>query len=88
MYTSRLIVGKSTVTPGTAAKLETLARSLAPAAGQIEVAWNPEFLREGTAVADTLTPDRIVVGADSAPPRWSRPPRTPIWPPASRSSTP
>nr|MDT0658700.1 UDP-glucose/GDP-mannose dehydrogenase family protein [Micromonospora sp. DSM 115978] len=61
-----LIVGKSTVTPGTAAKLETLARSLAPAAEQVEVVWNPEFLREGTAVADTLTPDRIVIGAASA----------------------
>ena len=61
-----LIVGKSTVSPGTAQTLEVLARTLAPAEEAVEVAWNPEFLREGTAVADTLTPDRIVIGADSA----------------------
>jgi UDPglucose 6-dehydrogenase len=60
-----LIVGKSTVSPGTAEQLEHLARSLAPAGGAVEVAWNPEFLREGTAVADTLTPDRIVIGTAS-----------------------
>jgi hypothetical protein len=61
-----LIVGKSTVSPGTAANLEALAYSIASAGDAVEVAWNPEFLREGTAVADTLTPDRIVIGADSA----------------------
>lgn len=61
-----LIVGKSTVSPGTAWILEALARNLAPAGERVEVAWNPEFLREGTAVTDTLTPDRIVIGADSA----------------------
>lgn len=60
-----LIVGKSTVTPGTAEQVEALARSLAPAGDGVEVAWNPEFLREGTAVADTLTPDRIVLGVSS-----------------------
>ncbi|GHJ43678.1 UDP-glucose 6-dehydrogenase UdgA [Catellatospora sp. TT07R-123] len=60
-----LIVGKSTVTPGTASMVETLARKLAPAGDSVEVAWNPEFLREGTAVADTLTPDRIVLGVAS-----------------------
>jgi UDPglucose 6-dehydrogenase len=60
-----LIVGKSTVTPGTAGKVEELARKLAPAGDGVEVAWNPEFLREGTAVADTLTPDRIVLGVAS-----------------------
>ncbi|MEJ3750609.1 UDP-glucose/GDP-mannose dehydrogenase family protein [Actinomycetes bacterium KLBMP 9797] len=60
-----LIVGKSTVTPGTAEAIEALARKLAPAGDGVEVAWNPEFLREGTAVADTLTPDRIVLGVAS-----------------------
>ena len=60
-----LIVGKSTVSPGTARTVEDLARRLAPAADAVEVAWNPEFLREGTAVADTLTPDRIVIGVSS-----------------------
>ncbi|MFI6519937.1 UDP-glucose dehydrogenase family protein [Spirillospora sp. NPDC050679] len=57
-----LVVGKSTVPVGTAARLaERLAR-LAPAGGDAVLAWNPEFLREGFAVQDTLHPDRIVVG--------------------------
>ncbi|HTR92979.1 MAG TPA: UDP-glucose/GDP-mannose dehydrogenase family protein [Trebonia sp.] len=62
-----LIVGKSTVPPGTAAALQKLAGQLAREHGatEPEVAWNPEFLREGCAVRDTLEPDRIVVGAAS-----------------------
>ncbi|MGH3239010.1 MAG: UDP-glucose dehydrogenase family protein [Spirillospora sp.] len=57
-----LIVGKSTVPVGTAARLaETLAKT-APAGGDAVLAWNPEFLREGFAVQDTLQPDRIVAG--------------------------
>jgi UDPglucose 6-dehydrogenase len=55
-----LVVGKSTVPPGTAARL---ARERLPAVA--ELAWNPEFLREGHAVADTLRPDRIVAGVQS-----------------------
>ncbi len=61
-----VIVGKSTVPVGTAAELGGRARRLAPAGGDVEVAWNPEFLREGYAVADTLRPDRLVVGIDRA----------------------
>ena len=58
-----LVVGKSTVPVGTAADLaETLGRT-APA--DVEIAWNPEFLREGFAVQDTLHPDRLVVGVRS-----------------------
>jgi UDPglucose 6-dehydrogenase len=57
-----LIVGKSTVPVGTAARLADL---LADAAADLEVAWNPEFLREGHAVADTLNPDRLVFGVES-----------------------
>ena len=49
---------------GTAARLGALARELSPAGDAIEVAWNPEFLREGFAVADTLHPDRVVLGVD------------------------
>ena len=60
-----LLVGKSTVPVGTAARLRTLARSLAPAGVNVDLAWNPEFLREGFAVADTQRPDRIVIGTDS-----------------------
>lgn len=57
-----VIVGKSTVPVGTAAALGERARALAPA--EVEVAWNPEFLREGFAVRDTLRPDRLVLGVD------------------------
>ncbi|TDC57998.1 UDP-glucose/GDP-mannose dehydrogenase family protein [Actinomadura sp. KC345] len=57
-----LVVGKSTVPVGTAARLaETMAR-LAPVGDDALLAWNPEFLREGFAVQDTLHPDRIVAG--------------------------
>ncbi|QZY46725.1 UDP-glucose dehydrogenase family protein [Mycolicibacterium austroafricanum] len=57
-----VIVGKSTVPVGTAADLSVRAAGLAPEGVTVEVAWNPEFLREGFAVADTLHPDRIVLG--------------------------
>jgi UDPglucose 6-dehydrogenase len=59
-----LIVGKSTVPPGTAASLLELAEDVASGGG-VEIAWNPEFLREGCAVKDTLVPDRIVAGVTS-----------------------
>jgi UDPglucose 6-dehydrogenase len=62
-----LIIGKSTVPPGTAARLQSLVDGMLRAdQGHVEVVWNPEFLREGRAVEDTLHPDRIVVGAVSA----------------------
>ena len=57
-----MIVGKSTVPVGTAAELGVKARELAPHGIEVEVAWNPEFLREGFAIQDTLHPDRIVLG--------------------------
>lgn len=53
-----VVVGKSTVPVGTATRLAALLRN----AG-VELLWNPEFLREGFAVEDTLRPDRIVIGA-------------------------
>src|SRR6201995_3477145 len=59
---SAVIVGKSTVPVGTAAELSDRAGGLAPEGVDVEVAWNPEFLREGLAVYDTLHPDRIVLG--------------------------
>ena len=58
-----LVVGKSTVPVGTARRLATELSHACPGA---ELAWNPEFLREGTAVTDTLSPDRIVVGVTSS----------------------
>jgi len=54
-----LVVGKSTVPVGTA---QSLRDELAITAPQADLAWNPEFLREGFAVEDTLTPNRLVVG--------------------------
>jgi UDPglucose 6-dehydrogenase len=62
---SPLLVGKSTVPVGTAAQMAALLAELAPADVQAELAWNPEFLREGHAVDDTLRPDRIVLGVRS-----------------------
>ena len=59
---SAVIVGKSTVPVGTAADLVERARLLAPPGITVEIAWNPEFLREGFAIQDTLHPDRIVLG--------------------------
>ena len=54
-----LVVGKSTVPVGTA---QGLREQLAKSAPHADLAWNPEFLREGFAVEDTLTPNRLVVG--------------------------
>ena len=57
-----VVFGKSTVPVGTAARLNAQA---AKAGAELEIAWNPEFLREGFAVEDTLHPDRIVLGVDA-----------------------
>ena len=54
-----LVVGKSTVPVGTAARLRKRLLEINPKA---DLAWNPEFLREGFAVEDTLHPNRLVVG--------------------------
>ena len=61
-----LVVGKSTVPAGTAAAVAERVARFAPAGEAAEVCWNPEFLREGHGVADTLRPDRIVAGVGSA----------------------
>ena len=57
-----LVVGKSTVPVGTAARLSERLKEVNPTS---ELAWNPEFLREGFAVEDTLRPNRLVVGVTS-----------------------
>ncbi|GLY28476.1 UDP-glucose/GDP-mannose dehydrogenase family protein [Kineosporia sp. NBRC 101731] len=59
-----LVVGKSTVPVGTAARLAAMISEAVPGA---LLAWNPEFLREGHAVNDTQHPDRIVYGLPSDP---------------------
>jgi UDPglucose 6-dehydrogenase len=55
----RTIVIRSTLVPGTMARLEQLVRVIDP---NVELAYNPEFTREGSAVRDFITPDRTVVG--------------------------
>jgi UDPglucose 6-dehydrogenase len=59
-----IVVGKSTVPVGTAAELSEVVTGRVPGA---VVAWNPEFLREGYAVQDTLHPDRLVYGLPDGP---------------------
>ena len=61
-----LVVGKSTVPVNTAAGVADRLAQLAPAGARAELAWNPEFLREGYGVTDTLRPERIVAGVRSA----------------------
>jgi UDPglucose 6-dehydrogenase len=63
-----IIVTKSTVPVGTGRKIADLAHRLRPDL-KIEVASNPEFLREGSAITDFMRPDRVVVGADTD---WAR----------------
>ncbi|MEU8801254.1 UDP-glucose/GDP-mannose dehydrogenase family protein [Spirillospora sp. NPDC048819] len=60
-----LVVGKSTVPVGTAQRLTGVLQELAPAGTDAELAWNPEFLREGYAVDDTMRPNRLVFGVAS-----------------------
>src|ERR1700737_3849895 len=89
-----VIVGKSTVPVGTAAELVQRARAAARPGVDVEVAWNPEFLREGFAVHDTLQPDRIVLGVQDGSTRAEaairglyprmRVPGVPFWWPTCR----
>jgi UDPglucose 6-dehydrogenase len=60
-----LVAGKSTVPVGTAQRLLERLQSLAPAGTGVDLAWNPEFLREGFAVQDTVSPDRLVIGVQT-----------------------
>ena len=58
-----VVIGKSTVPPGTTASLAAIAAERGR--HSIDFVWNPEFLREGCAIQDTLKPDRIVIGVAS-----------------------
>ncbi len=57
-----LVVGRSTVPVGTAAQLHERFRAESPAGDAVDLAWQPEFLREAHGVDDTLHPDRLVFG--------------------------
>ncbi len=57
-----VVVGKSTVPVGTAGQVLAHLQAAAPPEADVHLVWNPEFLREGFAVQDTLRPDRIVIG--------------------------
>ena len=59
-----VVVTKSTVPVGTGHRVGEILRGIRPAGG-VEVAANPEFLREGSAITDFMRPDRVVIGADS-----------------------
>jgi UDPglucose 6-dehydrogenase len=59
-----IIVTKSTVPVGTGRKIAALAARLRPDL-DLQVAANPEFLREGSAITDFMRPDRVIVGTDS-----------------------
>ena len=61
-----LVVGRSTVPVGTSKHVEQRFHTEAPAGEGIEIAWQPEFLREAHGVDDTLHPDRLVFGVQSA----------------------
>ncbi|MBM3517921.1 MAG: UDP-glucose/GDP-mannose dehydrogenase family protein [Alphaproteobacteria bacterium] len=59
-----VVVSKSTVPVGTGREVQRIIRSRRPGAA-FDIASNPEFLREGSAIADFMRPDRVIVGADS-----------------------
>lgn len=59
---SAVVAVKSTVPVGTAPRVAELLHEHAPAGDLVEVAWNPEFLRESFAIEDILRPDRLVLG--------------------------
>ena len=62
-----VVVGKSTVPVGTAERLAETLAATAPVGEDAVLAWNPEFLREGFAVDDTLRPGRLVFGLPEGP---------------------
>ncbi len=64
IFEKRIVVNKSTVPVGTTNKLRNIFREIVPQA-EVEVASNPEFLREGFAVEDAMKPERVVIGTSS-----------------------
>ncbi|MFJ2769566.1 UDP-glucose dehydrogenase family protein [Streptomyces sp. NPDC087300] len=65
LHSPAVVTVKSTVPVGTAPRVRDILHEFAPAGDAVEVAWNPEFLRESFAIEDTLRPDRLVLGFES-----------------------
>ncbi|MEU3052465.1 UDP-glucose dehydrogenase family protein [Streptomyces griseus] len=65
LHRPAVVAVKSTVPVGTAPRVAEIIEEAAPAGGKVQVAWNPEFLRESFAIEDTLRPDRLVLGFDA-----------------------
>jgi UDPglucose 6-dehydrogenase len=61
----KVLVTKSTVPVGTGRKVQQMLRDLVPPGAQVDVASNPEFLREGSAIEDFMRPNRVVIGAET-----------------------
>lgn len=61
----KVVVTKSTVPPGTNRKVGDILQKVKPEGATFAIASCPEFLREGTAIADTMHPDRVVIGTTS-----------------------
>ncbi|GGI45590.1 UDPglucose 6-dehydrogenase [Agromyces flavus] len=80
-----LLVGKSTVPIGTADRLTRMVAARSPIGADLELAWNPEFLREGFAVEDTLHPDRLVFGVAS---EWAERQLRAVYAPILEEDTP
>lgn len=60
-----VVVVKSTVPPGTNKRVQKVIEEAKATGAHFEIASTPEFLREGTAISDTLHPDRVVIGSES-----------------------
>ena len=61
----KVVVTKSTVPVGTGRRVQQMLRDLLPAGTVVDVASNPEFLREGSAIEDFMRPNRVVIGAET-----------------------
>jgi UDPglucose 6-dehydrogenase len=61
----KVVVTKSTVPPGTNRKISEILEKAKPSGASFSIASCPEFLREGTAINDTLHPDRVIIGTTS-----------------------
>lgn len=61
----KVLVTKSTVPVGTGRKVQQMLRDLVPQGATVDVASNPEFLREGSAIEDFMRPNRVVIGAET-----------------------